>query len=63
MSKTMVVTDRQYEWFTARARGGRTMQTVIDQIIKAIDRYEKDLAKYQAWVKASAEISEKRELT
>lgn len=62
MSKFIVVTDRQYDWFAARARGGHTMSQAIDHIIEGVDKYEKDLAKYQAWVNATQKKLEKGEL-
>lgn len=59
MSKTIPVTDRQYDWFQARARGRKTMPQVIDHIIDLVDRYEADLEKYRKWADASSARKEK----
>ena len=62
MSKTIVVTDRQYEWFYARSRKGRTLAQVIDQVIILVDRVEKDFAKYQTWADASTKTPKKQKM-
>jgi len=62
MPKTIPVTDRQYDWFTARARKGMTMTQVVNQVITLVDRLEADLAKYKKWVDASSKKPEKGDL-
>lgn len=53
MLKTIQITDRQYDWFAARARKGKTMLQAIEQVITLVDRLEADLAKYKKWAGTS----------
>ena len=51
--KTIAVSDKTCEWLKHRAGPKKTIPQVLVEIISAIESYEKDLAKYQAWVNAS----------
>lgn len=62
MSKTIDVTDRQYDWFLARARKGRTISQVLDHFITLIDRYEADLERYRKWAEASSPKPEQEDM-
>lgn len=58
MTKTIVVSDRVFAWLDDRTRQDKPIAQVLQEIIKAVERYEADLSKYQAWVDASQPILE-----
>lgn len=62
MTKMLQVTDVQYDWFAARARGGHSIVTVVTSIIALVDRVEADLEKYNKWVAATKPKTEQGRL-
>lgn len=56
MTKTIVVSDKVFDWLTRRARLNTSVAQVLQELITATERYEADLAKYRAWVDGGTRI-------
>lgn len=57
MPKTIVVSDRVFDWLTRRAGPKKSVAQVLAEIMALTDRVETDQQKYKTWVDGSSRIA------